>query len=99
MPVTTPKLNTAISGLGRMGKRHAQIYLSKVHRASIVAVFAPASAVEEAAWAAINLPGVRVYSNYDEMLAHPGLEAVVIATATTVHAEQAIKAIKCVRSH
>lgn len=28
------------------------------------------------------------------MLRHPGLEAVVIATVTTVHAEQAIKAIQ-----
>lgn len=35
-----------------------------------------------------------MYTDYDEMLKHPGLEAVVVATVTTVHAEQAIKAIK-----
>lgn len=28
------------------------------------------------------------------MLKHPGLQAVVVATVTTVHAEQAIKAIE-----
>jgi len=28
------------------------------------------------------------------MLRHPGLQAVVVATVTTVHAEQAIKAIQ-----
>lgn len=34
-----------------------------------------------------------LYKDYDEMMKHEGLEAVVIATVTTVHAEQAIKAI------
>lgn len=38
--------------------------------------------------------GVKLYHDYDEMLKHPGLEAVVIATVTTVHAEQTIKAIE-----
>ena len=32
--------------------------------------------------------------DYDEMLKHEGLEAVCVATATTVHAEQTIKAIE-----
>lgn len=35
-----------------------------------------------------------LYTDYDEMLKHPGLQAVVIATVTTVHAEQAIKAME-----
>ena len=34
-----------------------------------------------------------LYMDYDEMLKHAGLEAVVIATVTSVHAEEAIKAI------
>ena len=37
---------------------------------------------------------MRLYKNYDEMLKQEGLEAVVIASVTTVHAEQAIKAIE-----
>ncbi len=34
-----------------------------------------------------------LYKDYNEMLKQEGLQAVVIASVTTVHAEQAIKAI------
>ena len=45
--------------------------------------------------AARHLDGVRAYHDYDEMLKdEQELQAVVIASATIVHAEQAIKAIK-----
>lgn len=37
--------------------------------------------------------GVAVYSNYDEMLEKPGLEAVWISTSTDVHASQSLAAI------
>jgi myo-inositol 2-dehydrogenase/D-chiro-inositol 1-dehydrogenase len=37
--------------------------------------------------------GVAVYNNYDEMLAHPGLQAVWISTSTDVHASQSLAAI------
>lgn len=36
---------------------------------------------------------VAVYNNYDEMLAHPGLQAVWISTSTDVHASQSLAAI------
>jgi myo-inositol 2-dehydrogenase/D-chiro-inositol 1-dehydrogenase len=37
---------------------------------------------------------VTLYTNYDEMLKHPGLQAVAIGTATSVHAEETIKHFK-----
>lgn len=86
------KLNVAISGLGRMGARHALNFFTRTPRANVVAAFTPEP--KEAAWAAEHLPEVKIYDNYDEMLKHPGLEAVVVATVTTAHAEQAIKAIE-----
>lgn len=60
----------------------------------MVAAFSPDPA--EIAWGRNNLEpyGVTLYSDYDEMLRHPGLEAMIVATATIVHAEQAIKAIE-----
>ncbi|KAG9571339.1 NAD(P)-binding protein, partial [Aureobasidium melanogenum] len=85
------KLQVAISGLGRMGARHALNFHERTPRAELVAAFTPEP--KEAAWAAVNLPGVVVYSDFDEMLEHPGLEAVVVATVTTAHAPQAIAAI------
>lgn len=86
------KLNIAISGLGRMGARHATNFYTRTPRANVVAAFTPEP--KEAEWAATNLPDVKIYNNYEEMLKHPGLEAVVVATVTTAHAEQAIKAIE-----
>ncbi|KAI9724212.1 MAG: hypothetical protein M1828_003957 [Chrysothrix sp. TS-e1954] len=88
------KLNVAVSGLGRMGARHALHFLTRTPRANLVAAFSPDE--KEIAWAKTRLApyGVQLYTNYDEMLQHERLEAVVVSTVTTVHAEQAIKAIQ-----
>jgi myo-inositol 2-dehydrogenase/D-chiro-inositol 1-dehydrogenase len=81
------------AGLGRMGKRHALNFLERTPRAELVAASSPDPA--ELEWAKTHLEpfGVRLYQNYDDMLKQEGLEAVVVASATAVHAEQAIKAI------
>lgn len=81
------------AGLGRMGKRHALNFLERTPRAELVAASSPDPA--ELEWAKTHLEpfGVRLYKDYDEMLKHEGLQAVVVASATAVHAEQAIKAI------
>jgi len=87
------KLQVAVSGLGRMGARHALHFLEKTPRAELVA----ACDVDPKclAWAQEKLApfGTKIYADYDEMLRHEGLEAVVVAGITTIHAEQAIKAI------
>lgn len=87
------KLQTAIAGIGRMGARHALNFLQRTPRCDLVAAFSPDPA--EIAWArtALEPYGVTLYMDYDEMLKHPGLEAMIVATATTVHAELTIKAI------
>ncbi len=91
MPPT--KLKIACAGLGRMGKRHAMHFLERTPRAELVAASTPDDS--EIQWARENLEpyGVRLYKDYDEMIKQEGLQAVVIASVTTVHAEQAIKAI------
>lgn len=88
------RLQIACAGLGRMGKRHALHFLNRTPRAELVAASTPDET--EFQWARVNLEpyGVRLYRDYDEMLKQEGLQAVVIASVTTVHAEQAIKAIK-----
>lgn len=86
------KLKVGIAGLGRMGARHAFNFNARTPRADLVAAFTPIS--KEAEWAATNLPGTTVYNDFDEFLRHPGLEAVVVATVTVAHAEEAIKAIE-----
>ncbi|PVH73457.1 NAD(P)-binding protein [Cadophora sp. DSE1049] len=88
------KLQIACAGLGRMGKRHALHFLNRTPRAQLVAASTPDET--EIQWAKQHLEpwGVRIYSSYDEMIKQEGLQAVVIASVTTVHAEQAIKAIE-----
>ncbi|KAI9717008.1 MAG: hypothetical protein M1812_004943 [Candelaria pacifica] len=88
------KLQVAIAGLGRMGARHAMHFLTRTPRAQLVAACTPDES--ELAWARIHLEpnGVTLYKEYDEMIKQTGLEAVVIASVTTVHAEQAIKGMK-----
>lgn len=48
---------------------------------------------EERRWAEANLEGVKIYADFDQMLEKESLDAVVVASATSVHAEQALKAI------
>lgn len=88
------KLKIAAAGLGRMGARHAINFLHRAPRAELVAAFTPDE--KELAWARVNLEphGVKLYTDYDEMIKQEGLQAVVIGTATSVHAEEAIKAMQ-----
>ena len=77
-----------------MGKRHALHFLNRTPRAELVAVSSPDDV--ELQWAKQHLEpfGVTAYKDYDAMLRHTGLQAIVIASVTTVHAKQAIKAIE-----
>jgi myo-inositol 2-dehydrogenase/D-chiro-inositol 1-dehydrogenase len=90
--MASPKLQVAVAGLGRMGARHALNFHNRTPRAELVAAFTPVQ--KEAEWAKTNLEGVVIYNDYQEMLKHPGLQAVVVATVTTAHAEEAIQAIE-----
>lgn len=88
------KLKIGAAGLGRVGKRHALNFLNRTPRAELVAAFSPDPA--ELAWGKEHLEpyGVTLYDDYDKMIQHPGLTAVVIGTATSVHAEETIKAME-----
>jgi myo-inositol 2-dehydrogenase/D-chiro-inositol 1-dehydrogenase len=87
------KLQVGVAGLGRMGKRHALNFFQNVPSAELVAVSTPDPAERE--WAQEHLvpSGVKVYEHYADLLKHTGLEAVCVASATAVHAEQAIQGI------
>ncbi|KAG8531317.1 uncharacterized protein KY384_002946 [Bacidia gigantensis] len=92
MPV--PTLSIGLAGLGRMGKRHAEHFLHKIPRSTLVAISTPDA--DERAWAQERYGpyDIAIYAEYEDMLRHPGLQAVVIASATVVHAEQVAKAIE-----
>ncbi|KAI0476159.1 putative oxidoreductase [Xylariaceae sp. FL0804] len=91
--MSNEKLNVAVAGLGRMGMRHARHFATLTPRANLIAVSSPVQAELDAAKK--EFPGVRTYTDYSELLQkETQLQAVVVSSATTVHAEQAIAAIK-----
>lgn len=87
------KLKVGVAGLGRMGKRHALNFFQSVPRAELVAVSSPDAAERQWAEEALGGSGVKVYEHFEDMLKQQGLEAVCVASATAVHAKQAIEAI------
>ncbi|KAJ5115854.1 NAD-binding Rossmann fold oxidoreductase family protein [Penicillium angulare] len=86
------KLQIGIVGLGRMGQRHALNILYRTPHANLLCVCSPAPADRE--WAKKNLPSeINFLTSFEEMIETPGLEAVIIASATPVHASQSLEAL------
>ena len=87
-------LRIGIAGLGRMGRRHAEQLALRTPGARLVAACSPN--IDEHAWARDQL-GISMgalYADYATMLRDPLVQAVVIATPTTCHAEQTIAALQ-----
>ena len=92
-------INIGVIGLGRMGK----IYSTHVARRVETARLAAVSDISQEAVEAMTAPfdGVAGYHEYHDLLADPQIQAVIITTPTSTHAEivmaaaQAGKAIFC----
>ena len=81
-----------IAGVGRMGRHHAANLAQRVTGAELVAACSPVA--DELAWARDTLGVANGYGDYAQLLAHPGLDAVFLATPTTLHADQMVAAIQ-----
>jgi len=84
-------VRVGIVGLGRLGRRHAENLAFRIPGAQLVAAASPIET--ERAWAAATLNGVTTYPGLDDLLAHPGLDAVWLVTPTSLHADQVIASI------
>jgi myo-inositol 2-dehydrogenase/D-chiro-inositol 1-dehydrogenase len=58
----------------------------------VAAASSPVAAERD--WAEENIEGVKVYSEFDDMLNSGNLDAIVVASVTSVHAEQTLRAIE-----
>lgn len=96
MPATAPstRINVAVIGLGRMGKRHAKTLMYRVPHANLVAVCS--NDETELKWARefFKVGGVKVFADFDECIALEGLQAVWVSTSTNVHASMTTACIK-----
>jgi myo-inositol 2-dehydrogenase/D-chiro-inositol 1-dehydrogenase len=88
------KLNVGVVGLGRMGQRHALNVLHRIPKAHLHSVCSPAP--HELKWAKNNLEpeGVKIFSDFYEMINTPGLAAVIVASLTELHIEHTLAAVK-----
>ena len=84
-------LRIGISGLGRLGKRHAQNLAFRVRGAKLAA--ACSLVPEELEWARKELGVEAVFSDYSEMLDSGGLDAAFLVSSSSAHASQAIQAL------
>ncbi len=85
-------MRIGIAGVGRMGRHHATNLAQRVAGAELVAACSPVA--DELAWARDALGVTHGYRDYAQLLAHPGLDAVFLATPTTLHADQIIAALE-----
>ena len=85
-------LSIGIVGLGRMGQRHAEQIALRTRGARLVAACSPS--IEERGWAREQLGVAAVYDDVAALLLDPQVQAVCIASPTTLHAEQTIAALE-----
>ena len=87
-----PSLRIGIAGLGRLGMRHAQALAQQTPGCTLVAACSPLA--PERDWATQQLGLKHTYESLEQMLAHPGLDAVVLVTPTSLHADQTIAVLQ-----
>ncbi|HSB92548.1 MAG TPA: inositol 2-dehydrogenase [Flavitalea sp.] len=84
-------IRIGILGMGRIGKIHLENLCTRIPGAEVVGVMNPSAAGLEYA-GRFNVP--LLTQNADELIGHPGIDAVVIAAPTNAHAGYAIAAAR-----
>lgn len=98
MPRNTP-VNVGLIGAGRIGSFHAETVARRLVDANLAAIADPAPGAAQALARKLGADGA--YEDVEALLAHPGLDAVIIATPARFHtnvlvqAAEAGKAIFC----
>jgi myo-inositol 2-dehydrogenase / D-chiro-inositol 1-dehydrogenase len=85
-------LNVGIVGLGRMGQRHAEQLALRTRGARLVAACSVDAG--ERAWARERLGVTALHDDFEALLRDPNVQAIAIATPTTLHAAQTIAALE-----
>jgi myo-inositol 2-dehydrogenase/D-chiro-inositol 1-dehydrogenase len=85
-------LRVGIAGLGRLGKRHAEQLARRTPGARLVAACSPTAS--ELAWARETLGVDTLYEDFGAFVSDPQLDAVVLVTPTTLHAQQTAAALE-----
>jgi myo-inositol 2-dehydrogenase/D-chiro-inositol 1-dehydrogenase len=92
MANSTTHLKIGIAGLGRLGKRHAEQLALRTRGAQLVSACSPVAA--ELDWARSELGVGTLHEDFAAFVRDPQLDAVVLVTPTSLHADQAIAALE-----
>ncbi|WVQ73561.1 hypothetical protein IAR50_003139 [Cryptococcus sp. DSM 104548] len=93
MSLTSNKLKYAVFGVGRMGQRHALNVAFRTPRAQLVAIADPKP--ESQQWVIDTFgDSVKHYSSYEQCLEESGVDAVLIASATDMHAPMILASLR-----
>ena len=85
-------LRVGIAGLGRLGRRHAQNLAFHTQNCELVSACSPVAAERDMAQTQLGV--CRVHSDFDAFIADPDVDAVVLVTPTSLHADQTIAALR-----
>lgn len=90
------QLKVALIGIGGFARKHVELFaeLAGEGQMSCVAYAEPNVAANREQAEALNALGATHYTDYRELLAHPGLNAVVISTPIPLHKPMFIEAMK-----
>jgi predicted dehydrogenase len=83
-------LNIGVIGLGNIGQKHCES-LAQIRQANVVAVSDINSQVVEKTAAALKSSA---YERFEDLLAHPGLEAVIVALPDQLHRDAVVLAAR-----
>lgn len=86
------KVQFGVVGIGSMGQVHIANLHRRIEPAEVIAVCARTASHVKAVQEKYNIP--LGYTDYDEMLQNPEIDAVIIATGADAHKEQCIKACR-----
>ncbi|KAJ9625915.1 hypothetical protein H2203_004683 [Taxawa tesnikishii (nom. ined.)] len=87
-PTSAPRLlRVGVLGIGRIGRQQALNCLRAFSQLKLICACSPTP--DDIQWASTHLApyGVATYTSAAEMVSHPDLEAVIIASTTKLHAE------------
>ena len=92
MKTMTSPLRVGIVGLGRLGQRHAHALAFNTPNCQLLAACSPVEAERD--YAATQLGIQAIYSDFYALLKDPNVDAVVLVTPTSLHADQTIAALQ-----
>jgi myo-inositol 2-dehydrogenase / D-chiro-inositol 1-dehydrogenase len=90
--MTAKLLKIGIAGLGRMGKSHARNIAWHTRHCALVSACSPLQG--ELDWAQGELGVTSLYADFEAFVRDPQIDAVVLVTPTTLHADQVIAALQ-----